>query len=211
GYNGNGMYVTSSSRNSYFNTTISTSGTYAHGIYTNSNYNNFSNNNITVSGGTGTIGFYLNSASYNIVNGGSVISNLGNDYYLQNAGTTNSYANTNFTTRKIYLNDNNSSFNYNKETNGGVWLNTIQATSPSASLRITRTLINWTQTNVSWQETLTSSRRLNYNINGLLANTNYEVWNGTVIAYNLITDNNGNLPVFDINFTTSAKVIKVIP
>jgi hypothetical protein len=198
-----GIYTTLSNSNLFSGFDIKTSGNNGHGIYiSSSNYNNFSNMVILASGN----GIRINSANSNTIKDGSIISSLINDYYLQNSGTTNNFNNTNFTTRKVYLNDNISKFNYG---NNGIWLNTNQIVSPTKTLTITRKLASWNQTNVSWQETVSASRILNYEMAGLLANTNYIIWNGT-INFNLTTDINGNLPAFSINLTTSAKLIKVL-
>jgi peptidoglycan/xylan/chitin deacetylase (PgdA/CDA1 family) len=206
GSNSNGLYITTSNSNNYSNLNISTSGPIAHGIYLDGDYNILSNLNVVSSGQ----GFYIRSANSNIIKDGSIISKSSNDYYLQNLGITNSFMNTNFSIRKIYLYDNASSFNYNNETNNGIWLNTTQIVSPSAGLTINRALINWNQSNLSWQETTSSSRGLNYSISGLLPITNYSIWNGSINKDNFTTDNDGNLPVFRINFTTSSKTIKVL-
>ncbi len=204
GSSSHGLYIKTSNNNRYYNYNISTLGTSAYGIYDNGNGNDFSNINIV----SNYIGFYIISAGDNIVKDSSIISKLSYDYYLRNIGTSNSFIKTNFTTRKVYLYDNVSSFNYSND--NGIWLNSIQIRIPTATLYTTRSLINWTKTNTSWQEKLSSSRRLRYNMKGLLTNQNYSIWNGTIIDYNLTTDNNGNLPIFDINFTTSAKVIKIV-
>lgn len=202
GNNSNGIFMTSSNYNNYSNSNVLTSGNTAHGIYIKGNYNNFSNNIISGNG----YGIYIDTVYSNTIRDGSIMSKITYDYRLDNSNTTNNFINTNFTTRKIYYLDNKSSFNY---VNNSILLNTTQIISPSSSLGITRKLINWNQTNVSWQETVSSSRRLNYGMSGLLANSNYRVWNGSIISYNLTTDINGNLPVFSINFTT-AKVIKIL-
>lgn len=204
GSNSHGLYIITSNNNRYPNLNISTSGSSAYGIYDNGNDNNFSNMNVT----SKYLGFYIISAGYNIVQDSSIISESSYDYYLRNAGTTNSFIKTNFTTRKVYLYDNVSSFNYSND--NGIWLNTTQIRIPTTTLITTRSLVNWTQTNTSWQEKLSASRKLRYEMRGLLANQNYSVWNGAIIGYNLTTDNSGNLPIFDIDFTTSAKVIKVV-
>ncbi len=210
GSSSDGVYLNSSGSSTFSNFNITTSNISAYGIYmylSDSNY--FSGFNIATSG-IAAHGIYLKSANSNIIKDSSIVSKSSNDYYLQNTGTVNSFINTNFTTRKIYLYDNSSSFNYSNETNNGIWLNTIQIISPSATLAITRTLINWTRTNISWQEKLTAPRRLSYSMSGLLADANYSVWNGSAIDYNLTTDGSGNLPVFKINLSTSAKMIRVI-
>lgn len=204
GSNSHGLYIITSNNNRYPNLNVSTSGSSAYGIYDNGDGNSFSNMNII----SKYLGFYINSAGYNIVKDSSIISKSGYDYYLRNVGTTNSFINTNFTTRKVYLYDNVSSFNYSND--NGIWLNTTQIRIPTTTLITTRSLINWTQTNTSWQEKLSASRKLRYDMRGLLANQNYSVWNGAIIGYNLTTDNSGNLPIFDIDFTTSVKVIKVV-
>lgn len=204
--NSNGLYMITSNNNTISNWNISALGTSAYGIYINGNYNIFSNINVT----SGNIGLYINLAGYNTVKGGSVVSSV-YDYYLRNIGDTNSFIKTNFTTRKVYLYDNISSFNYNNEINNGVWLNTTQIISPSSNSKITRALINWSQTNTSWREKLSASRKFRYSMNGLFANTNYSVWNDGIIVFNLTTNGNGNLPVFEINISTSEKMISIVP
>lgn len=202
--NGYGISAKSSSYNRYYDSNILTSGSNAHGIYIESgNYNNFLNNMISANGS----GIYINSADYDTIRDGSIISKSSNDYYLRNTGAVNNFIDTNFTTRNIYYYDNKSGFNYE---DNSILLNTTQIISPTKSLKITRKLINWDQTNITWQETVSASRRLNYIMSGLLANTDYSVWNGSFIGFNLTTDVDGNLPNFSINLTTSPKLIRVI-
>ena len=202
-----GIFEDTKSDSNIYSGKIITSGIGAYGIYINGNKNNnFSNINVNTIG-SGAYGVYLNAGGYNNFIGGSIISNLGIDYYLQNIGVTNSFINTNFTARKIYLTDNLSSFNYS---DGTIWLNTSQNVSPTSSIGITRNITGWASTNVSWQETLSSNRQIIYGMSGLTPSANYTIWNGSAIAYNLSADNNGNLPSFYINFTKSMTTIRIL-
>lgn len=178
--------------------------TTGNGVYLlSSNSNIFTKFNILAK----SYGIYLSSSNYNNYSDSSIVSIMSNnDYNLQNS-THNNFINTNFTTRKIYYYDNKSNFNYG---NSGIWLNTNQNAIPTTSLIITRTLINWNQTSIVWQEKLSASRTLAYGMYGLLPNTNYSIWNGSIISYNLKTDVNGNLPIFNINHTTALRTIKVL-
>lgn len=203
GTSSHGIYLYTSNSNTFTGLNISTESAY--GTYIIGNYNNFRNMDIV----SENIALYMKSAGYNTVKDSSVISRSNYDYYLGDS-TANSFMKTNFTIRKILLYDNTSSFNYNNEINNGIWLNTTPIISPTSSSKITRTLINWDQVNISWQEKLSSSRRFRYAMSGLVANANYDVWDGSVIRYNLITDGDGVLPLFDINLTTSARVINVL-
>ncbi len=228
--NSKGMYLSSSVSNTFSNFDIKTVDNNAHGIYMNASNNNaFSTFNILTYGGSayglyiengknnnflkmnvvsGGNGIRFNSATSNIMTYGSIDSTLTNDYYLQNSGTANYFLGTNFTTtRKIYLYDNTSKFNYGLY---GIRLGTLQQVSPSSALTITRTFTNWDQKNVSWLETLSASRKINYGMRGLLVNTSYSVWVDSTKYFSLKTDAAGYLPSFSISLNTSRRLIKVV-
>ncbi len=239
GHNGNGILFTSSNNSIFWNNTINTSGSSGHGIYfDSSNTNNISYNTITTSNSSSS-GIYLEShsnsnvlsnnrittansyahgiilwsSSLNSIAGGSIVltTNTENmEYILMNAGATNNFTNTNFTTtRKIYLLDNISWFNYNNETNGNIWLKT----KASASVVLSRTLINWSNTTMQWNDTNSTDSGIitTYNITGLKTNTTYNVFNSSkgiqTNSHVLATDANGNLPSFTIALNNNTELI----
>jgi len=140
-----------------------------------------------------TYGIYLDIWSppiseNNNVTGGSVYNNT-YDYYIV-GGSTNYFRNTNFTSlRKIYIYDAESWFNYNNESTGELWLKN----SVSAAVTLTRELINWSQSIVQWNDSSDSPVTATYNISGLLASTNYNVFRGSSLIYTIQTDSSGFL------------------
>jgi hypothetical protein len=211
------LYIQNSNLNSFSTNTVLASGLNSWGIYlTSSHLNNMSRNNISVSGsgGRGILlqlsnnakisdnilvttfpsnahGIYFDRSVNNSITGGSIITNSSYDYFLANSDKTNNFTNTNFTTsKKIWLDDSSSGFNYNNETNGNIWLKT----NISAASSINRTLINWTQLDMRWNDISSANINISYNITGLLALTNYNVLNGTTTQM-ITTDANGALGV----------------
>ena len=82
--------------------------------------------------------------------------------------------------------------------------------SPSAEYNTTRTLLSWTQANTSWSDNWFAPVQVMFNLSGLSPNTIYRVMNDSAIDYTYTTDASGVLTPFTINFTTSAKTIKVL-
>ena len=175
------------------------------------NHDNTIYNNTVIASGAG-YGIIIESTTYNnTVIGGSYSSLTGNVYYVS-TGTngSNTFNNTNFSVaRTINFNDNLSTFTYDNGT--GVWLKTKVVNSPTTTAITTRSLLNWTNTNLSWSETFTvTGKQMLYNVSGLKANTYYNVYNDTVINYTYQTDASGVLTPFQINFTTTAKIATVL-
>jgi len=182
------------------NITVTGSSVYGFGLGAGSlsTSNNITNNNILATG-TGSFGFSINLGQSNNITSGSVISQKGYyDYYLNLASTTNNFTNTNFTTlRRIYFADVNSWFNYQNDSSSGIWLKT----NVSATSNINRTLVSWNNTLMKWNDTnSTPNITSNYNLTGLQANQQYEIYNTSAgvqtSTYTLTTDSNGAL-----NFT----------
>jgi len=233
GSSGCGVYLEESDSNNITNNNITTSGSSGYGVevYYYSDSNTISNNNITTSGSSGYgvvlsssdsntlynnristsgdlgYGIYLSFSSTNNITGGSIISKLSYDYYLEIAGTTNNFTNTNFTAaRTIYFDDTTSWFNYNNESSENIWLKT----KVSSAANITRELTSWTQSLIQWNDTNTSGSDITvrYNIIGLKTSTTYNIYNNSVLTYTNTTDVNGVLPSFTI-YLSSEHEIKV--
>ncbi|GAI96309.1 unnamed protein product, partial [marine sediment metagenome] len=165
----------------------------------NASHNTFINNTAeTTMGQT----FRLLWSYNNTVRGGSIKDEfVWCEYRLTEAGSTNSFRDTNFTDQRQICLYNSSWFNYNNETTGGVWLNTT--TNPNCTIKreltsLNKSLVQWndTQSNVIFDTTAT------YNISGLYENTYYNVYNDSVLLDTLQTDENGVLSSFDIYFDT---------
>jgi parallel beta-helix repeat protein len=185
---GYGFYLYTSSNNTLINN-IANNNNCGIRLFTSSNntlVNNTANYNTLY-------GFYLYSGSNNTLTGGSILLSSIVDYYLGSAGTTNKFANTNFTAaRKIEIYDSDSWFNYRNDTSN-LWLKT----NVSASTTLTRKLINWNQNLMQWNDTSNNVITAGYNVSGLLTNTNYSVYNNTLIPTYTI---NSSLQS-EINFT----------
>lgn len=196
----NGISFFTGKNNILINNTVDDSENYGIDIRSSSNNNTLSNNIFSNS----VINFYLYYSSNNTMINGST-----SDYYLVGAGITNNFTNTNFTaSRTIYFDDILSWFNFRNDSSTNIWLkNNI-----SAAKTITRTLNNFTQTNMSWNESINSGTVLaSYNITGLLPSTYYAVYNGTEYSfvYKLVTDGSGNLPNFVLNVSTVSRTVQV--
>lgn len=205
---GNGIRFSISTSNNIFDNIISTLESASEGMafYSSSNSNVLLNNTILTSNSDA---IYFFDSGENVITNGSIISQLAYDYsmYMTYSNEVmNTFKNTNFTTRKILLSDSNSKFNYSNGSD--IWLNT---NTPWASPTVTtRNLLNWTQSNLSWSETWTVARQIQYDVSGLLPLTDYQIYNGTIIDYNITSDASGILTPFTINFTTTAKIIKIL-
>ncbi len=208
GSTGRGLDYGSSSSNTFLSNQISSSGANA-ALYSNaatvSNSNTFENNTIfTTSGGTVSITNIFNNS---FKNGSIYKPDGGNSVYVLLIDDTNIFVNTNFTSyRRINFNNNLSYFNYSN--NSGT---TFVNTNLSASKTLRRNINNWTLTNISLEENITSGTVTSYyNITGLNPNVEYQIYNDTNIDFNLTTDSNGQLPLFFINLNTTVKSIKVL-
>ena len=180
--------------NTISNNTIM-AGTYAIYLPSGCDHNYISDNNLKA--GSSTVWVYSNTNNSFV--GGSIRATSNWDYYLRNAGSTNSFRNTNFTVpREFYLYETTDWFNYNNDTTDGIWLNTSIDTTTDY---ITRGLINLNQTLVQWNDTASSALTATYNISGLEIETYYDIYNNSVLAYTLQTDSNGILPSFTIYHT----------
>ena len=198
--NGYGILFFSSSNNILSSLTASNNTNY--GIYLTSS----SNNTLTdiTANINGQYGIVL-SGSNNNITGGSFTGSTIADYYLSSAGVTNNITNTNFTAaRKIYFGDSTSWFVYNNDTNS-LWLKT----NVLAAKTIQRKLNSWSQSNVSWSDNATATTvTANYTLTGLIANTQYTIFNFTTKAYTITTDAKGFLN-FTIALNTTSRVIQV--
>ncbi len=196
GISGMGIWLDSSGNSNILsNNIITTSGNYGAGIeISSSSTNTLLNNTITTSGNTG-FGIALLFARNNIILGGSIDSTNSYDYSIWDAGTTNNFTNTNFTTREIYFYDNISQFNYRNDTTNypNLWLKT----KVSVSTVLNRTLASWTNSNLVWNETPDGTVTVNYQILGLLGNNYYDVYNTAAglqsKSFTTLTDSNGAL------------------
>lgn len=182
-----GIYLQNGPSNNILNNIVYNN---SYSIYIDSSSNNILTNNTFTK--FYNDGFVISNSNNNTITGGSINSDC-YDYYLQGAGTTNNFTSTNFTQRSIYFDDSTSWFNYNNETTGNIWLKT----SVSAQAAINpRKLLNWNQTLIKWNDTASTSITATYNITGLLTNTNYNIYNNSILVYTLISNFNG-----EINFT----------
>lgn len=203
---GYGIDMFSSDAEYYSNFTNNIVNNNERGIWVNGNGNIFINNTVTNSA---DMGFTISSPSTdNNVTGGS-ISNNTIDYYATSGYSiaTNYFRDTNFTaSRTIEFGLANSFFVYNNRTDIELWLKTNVS---STFKTITRTLNSWTQTNMSWNESVTSGTvTANYSITGLLTNTNYTVYNFSVLAYTINASSCGCLN-FIIALNTTSRTIQV--
>ncbi|VVB88123.1 Carbohydrate esterase, sialic acid-specific acetylesterase [uncultured archaeon] len=63
---------------------------------------------------------------------------------------------------------------------------------------------------MTWSDSVDPAAALNFSISGLYPDTKYDIYDGTGIYNETLSDSNGNLLPIIINFTTSAKTIEVI-
>jgi len=208
GYMGIGTYLELSSSNTISNNNITTSGDGGYGAYlvSLSSSNTLYGNNILTTN-TSAYGVYLYTSSSNNISGGSVVAKASYDYYWREAGMTNNVTATNFTaTRHIYFYDTTSYFNYNNNS-GSIWLKT----NASTQTELTRTLVNWNNTLMKWNDTnSTAGITANYTITGMQATSIYLIYNTSAGVqknqYNLTTDANGNLPPFKIKLNGNTEI-----
>ncbi|MFH1431619.1 MAG: LamG-like jellyroll fold domain-containing protein [archaeon] len=208
GSGGDGVFLYTSSNSNITNNTITTSGSGGDGVWFYGSNTNTLLNNIISTSNTTAYGVYILSSSSNNITGGSVIAKNSYDYYWEDAGTTSNVTNTNFTAlRQIYFADATSWFNYRNDSSNNIWLKT----NVSAAGSINRTLINWNNALMLWNDTnSTADVDTRYNITGLLADTIYHVYNTSggiqTKSYALTTDANGILPSFTIELRGKTKI-----
>jgi len=147
----------------------------------------------------------LKYSQYNSITGGSIYNNT-IDYRLDLVGTTNNFTNTNFTgSRTIWFEATGDDwFNYRNDSTNNIWLKT----NVSAASNITRELINWNQTVMKWNDTNSSGSEITvrYSITGLLASTDYEIYNNSVLVKTDTTDSSGALSQFNINLMNEHEI-----
>jgi len=204
--NSYGMNIDNSNNNTiYLNNVISNNSI---SIMVKQSDNNSITSNIFNSN-TGN-GIYLwsstnNTFNSNIANTNSTTTTV-EDIVIVSSSRNNRFSNTDFTKpRKIDFNGAIVS-EFNHTQNNQSYISTNLSTTRSNN----RSIINWNISNISWTETSTGAAKANYSVYGLNISSDYQVWNGTNIDFNLTTDLSGVLPDFTINLTTAIKTIKLI-
>lgn len=193
-----GIYLESSSSNTITSNIVNSDGP-GITLLSSSDSNLLINNTVLTSGKNG-YGIYIKSSGSNNMKGGSIIAKNSYDYYLNNAGNTNYFTSTNFTSlRKIAFYDKKSYFNYNNETGGNTWIKT----SISAAGYLNRTLLNWSTLFLKFNDTNGSGNiTANYTLSGLLANSTYKIYNTSqgveTNSYTIRSYPDGNLKSFTI-------------
>ncbi len=176
------------------------------GIRFSSNSNIFINNTLLDSAIAGSSGFYIQSSDFNSISGGSIFSQNRFSYYLINSTSTNNFTNTNFTaSRNIYFNDAVSEFKYSNDSV------ILLKTNISAQNTIGRTIVNWNNTLMKWNDTnQTANLIANYTITGLVPNAKYAISNASggvqTNLSTLTTDSVGNLPSFTIALNGNTEI-----
>ena len=205
GSSGFGIYIVSSESNQIYRNDITTTTGSAHPVIMSSSTSNELINNTLSTTGSTAYGISLSSSTSNNIIGGSIDAQTKEDYSLSSSGDNNNFTDTGFfTSREISFSDTSSWFNYNNETDGSIFVKTKVSTTGS----LDRTLINWTQTNMTWTETASTSLTATYNVTSLNTNTNYNVSNSTTSRL-IETDGTGKLTV-DIYLTSSVETTIII-
>lgn len=208
-----GINILASSANTFFNNTVTQSGEMSHGVWLleSSDGNVLLNNTIAVYG-PDSWGIRIASSVSNNVTGGSITSGLSYDYYLEDAGATNNFTNTNFTKqRRIWFNDGESWFNY-AEGNRSIkthlsseTMGELKRAFITGSSWTQQPIIEWSDANASGIVTAV------YELGGLLANTQYYIRDTSTgnltHLYELVTDADGNLPAFSMGLKGSASMM----
>jgi hypothetical protein len=163
--------------------------------------------NITVKNSLGCgilIGY---NADYNNVNDGSIFNNkydycFGEIWKSPSVYYSNNVTNTNFTdSRKIYFLSEKSSFIYSNDSALNIWIKT-KVSQPTV---MTRKLLNWNQTLMKWNDSFDVAISTKYDVSGLVPNTCYNVYNNSVLTYNLYSDSNGQIS-FTINLPANQQI-----
>ena len=127
------------------------------------------------------------------------------DYGISSTSDGVNFTDTNFTgNRTIHFVDAASWFIYRNDT-GNVWLKTKDSVAWS---NITRALNTWSQSNMSWNDSASTSITASYNLTGLLPNTDYKIYNFSTEFDTIRTDENGDLD-FTVDLNTTSREIRV--
>lgn|GEM_PF-771053 len=202
-----GFYLLGAATNTFSNNNITVFGINGAGVWIrlSSDSNRFTDNLITML--NASYGVYITSSSSNNITGGSIMAQQGTAYYLEDTGATNNFTNTNFNAvKKISFADTISRFNYQNDSLSNIWLNT----NVSAISSINRTLVTWSASEMSWNDSNgTSGLTTSYDLTGLSANTVYRVINtsssGTTTR-TISTDPSGKLTRFAINLNGNTQI-----
>lgn len=197
-----GIYLISSSSNLINNNTALIAGGGIPIYFSSSSNNNVLNNNTLTS--YSNAGIYFSASNNNLISGGSIFSYTGTSYYLASS-YNNIFTNTNLTTRKIEHAVTLSWFNYSNGTDLP-----YVSTNVSTTSIITRTPYNWTQSNITFLDNTSVTAISYYNITGLLSNTNYNIYNNSVLQQKILTDINGKLPLFLVAHNTTPRKISIL-
>ncbi len=204
---GSGILLSTSSNNNTITSNNNYNFTEGSGIflYSSCNNNTITSNVVNLNTGTGLSLLSSNSNIFdsNIFTTNSTTSTV-EDIRIVNSGRNNSFINSDFTkARKIEFNDALVS-EFNQSQDGGI---SYVNTNVSVASTTNRSIMNWNQLNITFTEKFTGTTTANYSVNGLMANTVYQVLNDTAIDYTLISDSAGTISDFKINFTTTTKII----
>lgn len=198
------LFLETSSNNTLVNNTANSTDNYGIYIYV-SSYNNTLINNTAIS--KTFIAAKIYSSSYNNFISNNFTSAGISDIMLQTADRTNYFIDTNFSTpKKIWIFAlNNDEFNQSQDSG-----TSFVSLNLSVGRTLTRSIINWNQTNITFNETFSGATTGKYSATGLFPYAKYQVWNNSVVDYDLTTNMYGVLDIFTINFTTSQRTIKII-
>jgi len=204
---GYGIYLDTSSNNILNNNIATTTEGVVIYLTTSSNNNTLTNNTITATGTDG-IGILISSLSNNNnISDGSIISDIGRSYYFGSLSYNNIFINTNFTTRKIYIGaSNNLWFNYSNQIGTPYVSNNV-----SAAKTIDRTLYNWTQSNITFSESITSGTATSYySVSSITPGIGFLIYVDNILTNSLTSDASGQLPLFSIEHNITQKTITVL-
>ena len=114
-----------------------------------------------------------------------------------NSNRTNTFYTNWNSSRKIKFYNVGTEFNQSQ--NNLTWVNT----NFSAVTQLNRTVLSWTQSNITFIENVTVSAMANYSITGLLPNTLYMKLNNSNNTQNLTSDATGTLIDNTVNYTAN--------
>jgi parallel beta-helix repeat protein len=207
--NGYVIRLTNSHNSIINNNWINLTSSSNYGIYLSGSNNGTYTNNTILSISANPSGFYLDTSSNNTITNGSVVVGStanGIEYYMSSgADETNVFTNMNWTVvRNIYFDSSGPLFAYRNVSNAPIIITKI-----SAAKIVNRMINNWSQTTVSWNDSINSgTATASYNLTGMLPNTPYNIYNSSVLTYSLTTDSYGKLN-FTIALNTTQREIKV--
>jgi len=221
------IYLASSSNN---NTLTQNNGisNLSYGIYLSTSSNNTLTQNNGSSGSSFGIFLFLSNNNTLTQNNGSSGSNIGIFLYLSGNNTIQNNSASRYRIREAYylnksifvgfgyngtdninIYDVNSSFVQN-DTNAPE----VETKISSPSSWLNRSVLSWTQSNMTWYDNMSAGQQVNYSFLSLKSNTNYSYSiNSTSLAYN-ITNSTG--PLMDLNFSftrkynTSIQILEVV-